>query len=56
MCFILQDLVQSCLRGDGGILQQTKQKKDAGFTASVRSAPASAPGSAQKVTPFVDSD
>ena len=36
--------------------QQTKQKKDAGFTASVRSAPASAPGSAQKVTPFVDSD
>ena len=36
--------------------QQTKQKKDAGFTASVRSAPASAPASAQKVTPFVDSD
>jgi hypothetical protein len=36
--------------------QQTKQKKETGCTAIVRSAPASVSGSSQKVTPFVDSD
>jgi hypothetical protein len=36
--------------------QQTKQKKETGCTAIVRSAHGSAPGSAQKVTPFIDLD
>ena len=36
--------------------QQTKQKKETGCTANIHSVPASVSGSAQKVTPFIDSD